>query len=172
VAPFELVCGAETVRLSGRIDRIDVGVVAGQTVFNIVDYKSGTSVRLSRQAIAEGLALQLPLYALAAEQLLLSDLQAVPWRAAYWYVRDKGYQEAISFYQRSEAKLEIDAEWEELREKLLARVVSLVQAIRRGQFPMHSADKECTGRCPFHTVCRVNQARSAGKSWLPPRVDA
>jgi hypothetical protein len=169
--PFELLCGSETVRLSGRIDRIDVGVVAGQTVFNIVDYKSGSSVRLGSRAIADGLALQLPLYALAAEKLLV-DLQAVPWRAAYWYIRDKGYQEAISFYGRGQSVLEISPQWEELREKLLVRVSSLVRAIRGGQFPMHSADKDCTSHCHYHTVCRVNQARAIGKSWLPPRVDA
>ena len=63
VNPFELVCGKDSVKLSGRIDRIDVGVVAGQSVFNIVDYKSGSAVRLSAKAIQDGMALQLPLYA-------------------------------------------------------------------------------------------------------------
>ena len=40
--PFELVSHGEVVRLAGRIDRIDLGEVSGQAVFNILDYKTGS----------------------------------------------------------------------------------------------------------------------------------
>ena len=50
-APFELSCGGETVRLSGRIDRIDIGLVDGQVVFNVVDYKTGGKKRLKRRTL-------------------------------------------------------------------------------------------------------------------------
>src|SRR6185436_6462769 len=58
--PFKLDCGDETVLFSGRIDRIDVGVAAGQTVFNVVDYKSSATARITSKDVLEGRALQLP----------------------------------------------------------------------------------------------------------------
>ena len=102
---------------------------------------------------------------------LLADQNAVPWRAAYWFLRDKGYQEALAFYARIDGEVRPSEEWESLRGKLMARVLSLVHGIRAGQFPMCSADDECTSRCSYSTVCRVHHARSLEKIWEPPHVD-
>jgi RecB family exonuclease len=171
--PFELDCAGEAIKFSGRIDRIDVGHFGGRSIFSIVDYKSGTSTkRTSSQAISEGRALQLPLYALAAQRLL-APRQAVPFRAAYWHVALKGYQEkdAVKFHVVAEGRLAVDPDWQSLEANLRVRVRSLVEGIRSGQFPMHSADEDCTGRCPFSTVCRVNQVRSLEKTWQPPAGD-
>jgi ATP-dependent helicase/DNAse subunit B len=168
--PFELDCAGETIRFAGRIDRIDLGEIGDQLVFNVVDYKSGSgSKRTSLDWVRAGRALQLPLYALAAERLL-GDRGAAPFRAAYWHVAGKGYQEkdAVKFHLVAEGRLAASPEWNELRHQLPARVRSLVEGVRRGEFPMHSIDDECTGRCPYSTVCRVNQVRSLEKSWQPP----
>src|SRR5262249_23021843 len=40
-APFILKIGDEQIRITGQIDRIDVGEIKGQKVFNVIDYKSG-----------------------------------------------------------------------------------------------------------------------------------
>ncbi len=165
--PFELICGRETIRFTGRIDRIDIGEFSGQRVFSIVDYKTSASARTNAKSIHDGYALQLPLYAMAAEQLL-SNKKAVPFRAGYWYVAGSGFKEVISFQAVAGGKLQISPEWESLRAQLKARIRSLVEGIREGQFPMHSADEECTSRCAYRTVCRVNQVRALGKSWQAP----
>jgi ATP-dependent helicase/DNAse subunit B len=168
--PFELRCAGETIHFAGRIDRIDLGSFGGQAVFTIVDYKSGAgSKRTSLQAVLEGRSLQLPLYALAAERLL-SPLSAAPFRAAYWHIAGKGYEEkdAVKFRVAVDSQLEPNPEWIALESALKTRVGSLVAGIRAGQFPMHSADDECTGFCEFSTVCRVNQARALEKTWQPP----
>jgi hypothetical protein len=172
--PFELVCGSETVRFSGRIDRIDLGQAGEQTVFNIVDYKSGRpSPRTSARSIDEGYSLQLPLYALAARELL-SGKQAESYRAAYWHVQTHGYREkdAVKFHVDTAGQIQRNPEWESLEARLRLRVRSLVEGIRRGEFPMYSADDECTSHCDFATVCRVNQARQLKKSWQAPEVEA
>ena len=39
--------------------------------------------------------------------------------------------------------------------------------MRRGEFPVWSDDENCTGRCPYSTVCRINQIRSLDKEWRP-----
>jgi ATP-dependent helicase/DNAse subunit B len=46
--PFVLDLGDEQIRITGRIDRIDVGEAAGQSVFNIIDYKSGRRPSLTK----------------------------------------------------------------------------------------------------------------------------
>ena len=80
--PLECRWQDQVVRISGRIDRIDLGTIAGESVFNVIDYKSGGTIRLDRDTIRAGATLQLPLYALAAMELILSDRVAVPWCAA------------------------------------------------------------------------------------------
>ena len=156
-------------RLRGRIDRVDVGAIGGRTVFNVVDYKSSGKFAISHQTIVDGLTLQLPLYALAIEQLLLADRDAVPWQAGYWLVKKQGFdhRNALKFHHYAEGLLQADEAWPQLREQLLARVVALVQGIRRGEFPMNSADEKCTSHCHFNTVCRVGQVRALEKKWPP-----
>jgi RecB family exonuclease len=172
--PFELECGEETIRFSGRIDRIDIGQLGGQAVFNIVDYKSGSpSPATSARAVVEGYSLQLPLYALAA-RWLLAGKRAIPFRAAYWHVAADGYKEkeAIKFQLDADGRLAASPDWEGLEIRLRERVRSLVDGIRGGQFPMHSVDDKCTSRCPYSTVCRVNQVRQLGKAWQAPREES
>ncbi len=168
--PFELACGDETIRFSGRIDRIDVGRAGEQTVYSIVDYKSGkVGGKSVAAAVAEGMLLQLPLYALAARELLGVEA-AVPLVAAYWHVAAEGYKEVVRFHDESQGWLAPTPQWRKLEAELRVRIRSLVEGIRRGEFPMASADDKCTTHCAFSTVCRVNQARSLDKSWEPPRV--
>ncbi|MBI3837644.1 MAG: exodeoxyribonuclease V subunit gamma [Planctomycetia bacterium] len=166
--PFELICGQETIRFTGRIDRIDIGELSGQCVFSIVDYKTSASFRTNAKSIQDGYAFQLPLYAMAAEELL-SKKQAIPFCAGYWNVAESGFKEAISFHAVADGQLQISPEWESLRAQLRQRIGSLIEGIREGQFPMHSADEKCTSRCAYSTVCRVNQVRALGKSWQAPR---
>jgi ATP-dependent helicase/DNAse subunit B len=172
VEPFELDCGPETIRFSGRIDRIDLGRSGEQIVFGIVDYKSGKpSARTSGKSVFEGNSLQLPLYALATEWLL-SGRAALPYRAAYWHVAADGYrsQDVIAFQEELDGKLSASPEWRSLEQSLRRRVYSLVQGIRGGEFPMHSADDRCTSYCSYRTVCRVNQSRGLEKEWKPPEL--
>lgn len=165
--PLKLRSPQGVVRIAGRIDRIDTGAVAGRTVFNVLDYKTGTSNRYSRDALASGTALQLPLYVMATQQLLLADEGAVPWQAGYWFVQQKGFnpRQALKMYGCRQERLEPEPEWEKLRQHVVTLVGKLVESIRWARFPVHSADEQCTRLCPYRTVCRINQVRSLGKTW-------
>ncbi|MGD9723079.1 MAG: PD-(D/E)XK nuclease family protein [Pirellulales bacterium] len=165
--PFELACAGQTIYFSGRIDRIDVGTVGGRPAFAVLDYKSGASRSAQVEAIVDGFALQLPLYALATEQLL-SAMQAIPALIAYWHVAGKGCKETITLHEPSRSGPRATKGWNDLRRELPARVWALVSGIREGVFPMVNRDEHCTSRCPFRTVCRVNQARALGKGQPPP----
>jgi ATP-dependent helicase/DNAse subunit B len=165
--PFDLVCGDHTIRLSGRIDRIDIGLIGGQVVFNVLDYKTGGNKKLKEEDIKRGLALQLPLYAMAVQELLMIDRRAMPWRVGYWYLKDKGFDshDLPQFFEATANGLCETGDWHALRGTLLERVVALVQGIRGGEFPVFSLDKECISRCEFRTVCRIGQIRALDKTW-------
>jgi len=157
---LEFRAGDERVAVCGCIDRLDLGTHAGRTGFSVIDYKSGDAGGFSADTALRGTALQLPLYLLAAERVLLADRGAVACMAAYWSPAGSGYKPRALVAGHAEASgIVPDPAWEVLREQLTGTVLSLVRAIRHAEFPVVSADDECTGRCPFHTVCRVQQVR-------------
>jgi ATP-dependent helicase/DNAse subunit B len=167
--PLEFVRETQTVRVSGRIDRVDTGVVAGRNVINVLDYKTGGPIKFTAESIRAGTTLQLPIYALAATELLLVARDVLPWQAGYWYVREAGFRprQALRMYRNDDGRIELETEWEQLRAGLGDTVVMLVRAIRRGQFPVCSTDERCTGHCPYNTICRINQVRSLEKTCQP-----
>jgi RecB family exonuclease len=171
--PLEFVRDGQALWISGRIDRIDTGLVAGKSVCNVLDYKTGAPIPLTPESIQAGTTLQLPLYALAAAELLFADRDVCPWQAGYWYVREGGFKprQALRMYRHDQGRLELEPAWEQVRAGLADTVFMLVRAIRRGQFPVCSADERCTGRCPYHTVCRVNQVRSLEKTCQPTATE-
>lgn len=167
--PFELDLGEERIRLTGQIDRVDLGRIGGVTVFNIIDYKSGQTVKLSHDKVRSGHQLQLPLYALAAEQLLLRDQQAVALATGYWNIRGKGFDTGkggtLQAREVADRTLKVSDDWESLQPEILSRVQEIVDGIRRGDFPVYNEDEQCTRSCELSTICRIAQVRSLEKLW-------
>ena len=101
--------------------------------------QDGRRVAFSPEAVARGTALQLPLYALAAAELILNDRDAVPWQAGYWYISGDGFKprQALRMYELAEGGLEPRAEtWEAIRGILADTVVGLVRGdARRASSP-------------------------------------
>ena len=167
--PLEFAAGKDIIRVSGRIDRIDTGKVAQQVVFNILDYKTGGSIKFSPENVARGTTLQLPLYALAGTELLLNARDAIPWQAGYWNISKDGFKpkQSLIMYKTSPNGIELTAEWEVIRETLAKTVAGLIKGIRCGSFPVFNLDQRCTSYCPLNTVCRIRQIRSLEKTWAP-----
>ena len=170
IEPLVLAVGEKQVMLQGRIDRIDLGTIAGAPVLSVLDYKSGSVKRHTRQAITDGDDLQVAIYALAAERLLAR--WARPWRAGYWSVAEGGFRpkHALEISELAAGKALPTADWKQVRDAIEALIVGLVDGIRDGQFPVASRDAECTSYCEFSTVCRINHVRSLEKAWDPPTV--
>ncbi len=167
--PFELDLGDERICLTGAIDRVDIGRVGGVTVFNIIDYKSGKEVKLNLDKVSSGRQLQLPLYALAAEQLLLADQEAVALATGYWNIQGKGFESkrggSLQVRELTDQSLKTSDDWHALQPKIMDRVQQIIRSIRGGQFPVHNEDERCTSSCSLSTVCRVAQIRSLEKVW-------
>ena len=148
--PFlEIGRGARVVRLQGKIDRIDIVEDAGGRGFRVIDYKSGQGP--SPNEVRQARLLQLPLYAMAVERIILAGEDVTLHDVGYWALRKEGYK-AIAF-----------SEWELVQAALESYVAELVDRLRRGVFVVDSQVDGCEGFCDFRAICRIRQARLAAK---------
>jgi ATP-dependent helicase/DNAse subunit B len=155
------------VRIGGRIDRIDVAELPDGTIgFWVIDYKSGRSAYYPGSDLVDMRRLQLTLYALAVERVLLVD--ARPLGLAYWMVADAGPKVALPARRSATAWLTAAEQWPKFRTRLEAWVATLVGHIRRGHFPLKPRSEHCTDTCPFGQVCRIAQSRHVAKDWELP----
>ncbi|MBN2578568.1 MAG: PD-(D/E)XK nuclease family protein [Pirellulales bacterium] len=159
-----------TIRVAGRIDRVDTGRVADHAVFNVIDYKTGRSAKFSKEAVLRGTALQLPLYAITVPELFLVDRDPLPWEAGYWIVSNGGFKSrsSLKMYQQTPDGFGPLPDWEEIRLALRSVIGGLVRNLRQGRFPVFNLDEKCTSHCPYRTVCRIGAIRSLEKTWNPP----
>lgn len=142
--------GSAAVRLQGKIDRIDLVPAAGQAGFRVIDYKSGSCP--SKKDVKASIYLQLPLYALAVERVVLDPGEAALHDVGYWGLATTGFKPIVL------------KDWSRDRDALEAFVTSVVAQLRGGGFAVESCKDDCTHRCEFSSVCRIRQVRSAGKS--------
>ncbi|WP_435022362.1 PD-(D/E)XK nuclease family protein [Tundrisphaera sp. TA3] len=143
--------GDSAVRFQGVIDRIDLVQSDGRTGFRVIDYKTGSNP--SKADVLSGQASQLPLYALAVEQLILPGGDHPLLDVGYWSLHKEGF---------SRVKLD---DWDGYRSDLIAFVQEIVAKLRGGRFPIDSRKKDCNKYCDFQAMCRVSQVRRAGKIW-------
>lgn len=149
--------------LQGMIDRIDLVRVDGRVFFRIIDYKTGSCP--SRRQVDEGLALQLPLYALAAERLILASEGAEPLDAAYWGLRDEGFKPVLRVAKLDRGEVRPGLDWPDYVRRLEAFVLALVARLRGAEFPVYPREADCTRSCEYRFTCRIGQLRAARKVW-------
>lgn len=155
------------VRISGRIDRVDVAETADGSFFWVIDYKTGRSSYYTSGDLAEFRRLQLTLYTLAVEEVLLADRGARPLGMAYWMITETGpkvvlpAQDQLLWFEETER-------WRKVRHDLRRWVTRLVLNIRGGAFPLRPRSEHCTQTCDFGQVCRITQSRHVGKDWELP----
>jgi RecB family exonuclease len=142
---FELNCAVGPVRFSGQIDRIDVCPTGSR----IVDYK--TSVNMSKTAVRNGESMQLPIYALALDAMLLPDRPCA--EAVLIRIGTKDCYPAF----------EAGANWTELAANVRKRVSEIVLNIRAGYFPP-TPKKEGCFVCKQRRACRYERARIERKA--------
>jgi ATP-dependent helicase/DNAse subunit B len=153
--PVELASREETIRIQGRIDRIDI---TPDGRFSISDYKTGSHV-VSKKEIEAGRALQLPLYLGAYEKI--SGMRGVA--AGYYRIRRK-VENRIVLCDESVADLIATSrirtsEIGPLLTRSLEFAVDYIHKIRAGAFPL-VAEERCPNRhCEFRFTCRFDPAR-------------
>jgi ATP-dependent helicase/DNAse subunit B len=151
------------VRVSGRIDRVDVAELSdGSAGFWIIDYKTGSSTHYTGTDLDKFVRLQLTLYALAVEEVLLAGRRARPLGLAYWLVGEKGPKVAMPA-RNAVLWLTETGKWQAVRGTLQKWIAKLVTHIRGGDFKLQPQSEKCTETCAFGQVCRITQARAVGK---------
>ena len=129
--------GVRTVALRGKADRLDL---LDDGTFRLIDYKLGWPPDRSR-------ALQLPLYALAAEQRLenFRGRSYVLGEAAY--LAFKGPRRVVPLFTTPGQRAEVISKAQE-------RLTAALDAIGRGEFPPTPDDVYRCESCSFAAVCR------------------
>jgi ATP-dependent helicase/DNAse subunit B len=156
--PLSVGAASQRVLIRGRIDRIDTGVVDGRPVFTVIDYKTGKRPSLKEADVHAGRSLQLVLYAMAARRLGLVPTDALPFQLGYWCLKETGFRGELG-RKTSPAPVLDAAVWSALEQLLDETIPRLVQQIRAGQFVVDNPDEDCTSRCDYRTICRVQQLR-------------
>ena len=159
--PARIALDDETdILLTGRVDRIDT-TPGGR--FCIIDYKTGSSSP-GYQDIANGTALQLPLYICAVE----TGLNLSPAGGAYYtlkkgdvkcqaIIRDQAVDDFFLPFARSRdgGKRPLG----EVISESLRWVRVYLEGIRNGQFPTADSTKKCSDYCNYRFVCRFDPLR-------------
>ena len=136
---FKGIAVAPPIRLRGKIDRIDLRDDGSRA--RVLDYKTGKQPRAVRDdSLAGGEALQLPLYILAAQQLLP---QTAVESASYLYFTLRGGYRTITFTRSA-----LDSR----RAELTNLLNTAAEQIRSGVFAQYATVDGCR-RCEFRPIC-------------------
>jgi ATP-dependent helicase/DNAse subunit B len=143
---LEMHIGDERIRVRGLIDRVDRNE-AGE--LRVVDYKTGSS-HLGSRDLVEGRRLQLPIYALAADEALgLGD----PTEGLYWAIlKGKAGQLRLSKFQPKRDDPTIVGPAGAIS-TMKEYVKKYVTAIRRGEFPPIPPRDGCPDFCAAAAWC-------------------
>ena len=134
---FATEAGPRTVALNGKADRLDL---LADGTFRVIDYKLGWPPD-------RGTALQLPIYALCAEQRL-SGRRGRSWRLGEAaYIAFKGPRRVVPLFRSVEDRAEVLT-------KAQQRLVDTVDRIAAGEFPPTPDDVYRCETCCYAGVCR------------------
>ena len=149
---------AEGIRLSGKIDRIDVDPFSARGI--VQDYKSGKSVHSARQIDAE-LRLQIPLYMLVLRDLVGIEPLGGLYRAlagarsARGMLRAEARDDVPGFKPKDYLS---DGEFWTQVETARERAAGYAGRIRAGDVQHDPKGGECPAWCDLWTMCRVKRA--------------
>ena len=154
--------GAGAVRFRGVIDRIDVSPDGSAAL--VLDYKTGGTTQytnMDKDPVRRGTRLQLPVYGLAAQQLLGDGVDV---KVAYWFVSDKG-----NFKTRPQKPAPLD----EMLESFSKAVGTITDGIGKGIFPANpgKGNSNCT-YCDFKNLCPTRRERYWERKRRDPRLSS
>lgn len=150
---FSLSYNDKKILLDGKIDRIDIIKESFGDTYWITDYKTGSKANLPKSKdFKNGFALQLPIYALAAKEILHNEDNAdrlfLFSGADYFALKD----ESDGF-----GKKKLKSEDIEFAISIMPEVVyKIVNGISKGYFKVDPLDENKCKICAFNKVCRVD----------------
>ena len=149
------------VRLSGRIDRIDLAA-EGEPGYQVIDYKSGAAP--SKRDMQAGTSFQLPIYLWAAEAMLPAAERADLARAFFLPVRHPAQTGLLT---TDATKSFPEGTVAPAQERAAEYIRRFIDAMRHGQFPVYPRSG-CPGHCDVSEICRYAEWRIERKWQLHP----
>lgn len=144
--PLIVECEDGNVKLRGKIDRIDKredGLV-------VIDYKLGRTP-LRHQDALDGRNIQLPIYAMAAENLMRGTMVA----SAY-YLHITSRKRGSEMPKGNDETLSVSR----MIEHAKRYIRDYVSRARRGHFPVSPNGDRCQPRCEYRVMCRIQSLGS------------
>ncbi len=146
--PLEILLDDTTLKIRGRADRLDLNSETGE--FTIVDYK--TSGGKKQADFANGTALQLPIYSMAAEKML--DEYQDPVQIAYYSFK-QAKQDGYRRFKSTD-------EYQQLKARTIELIDQAIFQISSGEF--HPEEGLCSRYCAYQHICRCDENRIKRKS--------
>ena len=146
-SPNPLIIG-DSIKIVGVIDRIDI---TEDGSFIVIDYKTNTNP-ISLSSILAGKSFQLPIYILAAQEILLNNME--PIEAFFYYPKNRSKIKGSSLSRFSITKKEtkLNPKWNETIKASIKYIKEYAQNIRGGKFPLDPDD--CPAYCNYKNICR------------------
>jgi RecB family exonuclease len=135
--------GPRVIALRGKADRIDL---LADGTFRVIDYKLGWPPDRTR-------ALQLPVYALFAEQRLRDHRGRTFTLGEAAYLAFKGPRRVVPLFTSPAQRVEVLARAQD-------RLSEAIDAMGRGEFPPRPDDVYRCEMCSFASVCRKDYVPS------------
>jgi ATP-dependent helicase/nuclease subunit B len=152
---------ADSFYLQGKIDRIEIN--PGNGTFIIADYKSGSNIPTKSQ-VSNGKKMQMPLYTLAAQQILQKEFnvpQPELHEAVYYPLNNSGNSDKTKLpVLRSASSLnkpEDNSQQTDLHNNLEKAIQNSLN-IAQGIFPARPASPESCSYCSYPALCRIATA--------------
>lgn len=160
----------EKLKLQGKIDRIDIRSPDPSTIeFFIIDYKSSKAGIPRKSALLKGEAFQMPLYLVAAQQILQQRLQktAEPKGALYIVLlpppeknRDTSalqHHYAVIDDEGIFLSTKKSAPTSQIIKRTIKRAETILEQILAGHFAVRPENARICQRCPYSSVCRIRE---------------
>jgi len=147
-------------KLRGKIDRVEVDSANNQ--FQIVDYKLGGK-KITEDELYNGLALQLPVYMLAAKELLSKHFEK-NFEPAGMFIYSLKYQSGDFGKKEISLTRKKTDDVIDLNNNLITVTTDFIKkyihSISEGKFnltQLEDREKEICGFCDFKSICRINE---------------
>ncbi len=141
---------AGNISVRGKIDRVDIDYT--EEKFKVIDYKSGT-FKPSEKDIQAGLSLQLPLYMIAARELIRL-------RLAKDFIPAGGEIYSLKYSEKDLKKSTVIKESPEMADNCIQMIEKYVDSIAGGNFnlsELEDREKRICRFCTYRTVCRIDE---------------
>ncbi len=145
--PLLLQIGAHTIKMRGRVDRIDL---AADGRVRVIDYKSGSAAISPKEAL-EGRNMQLPVYAMAVSNAILPG-SANNIKFGQFLSFTSGDQTGIIDFHDSET------DYVEVTKNFIGEYVS---GIKSGDFSIRPSKPDSCRTCDHSQVCRIAELNSS-----------